>query len=90
MTSICVFPLIRQARFKSKRVAMKYLYHASVAQDANRAATLLADAETEIDVTLRGEGVPASDRRAALAVYRRNLAAMIRANGGYLPDRKAR
>lgn len=90
MTSVSVFPVIRQARFQPKRTAMKYVYHACVAQDAERAAELLADAEAAIDVTLRDEGVPGADRRAALADYRRDLAAMIRANGGDLPDRAAR
>ena len=90
MSKVCVFPLIRQARFAPKRTAMKYLYFSSVERNAVRAAEMLADAEAEIGAALEGEGVPASDRRAALDRFRADVSEMVRRNGGHLPERKAR
>lgn len=90
MTNVHVFPIIRQARFQPKRTAMKTVYYSAVANEPDRATALLSEAEAAIEATLRREGVPAAERRAALAAYRADLAAIIRANGGDLPDRAAR
>jgi hypothetical protein len=80
--TIQVFPIIRQARFQSKRVAMKTVYLTTVTNQPDRAIRLLRDTEAEIEATLRCEGVPAEDRRTALATYRVDLHEMIRRNGG--------
>lgn len=90
MTRLHVFPPIRQARFEAKRTAMKFVYYSCVVCDDARASEVLADAEREIDVALRSEGVPASSRRAALAEWRRDLAELIRRNGGDAPERSVR
>ncbi len=87
-----VFRLIRQPHFQPKRVAMKVDWLMRYPSDLNRverAEAWIDDAEEEIEETLLREGVPASERRAALAAFRSDLAAIIWKNGGKLPKRHA-
>lgn len=87
MTSVAVFPAVRQPRFRAKRAAMLSVL-ARINGDEIKAEAVLDCACQIVDRALEADGIPAPSRRAAIAAFRDDMEKM--ANCGSTPERSTR